>query len=107
MVQEQWCDITDGHTDGQMGGRMDSQTDGGYNNIFEKCRDNNFCHSPHFTDARRVVVSYCPLPFQRKARGHSIRLLKLHIYLNHGLKICICFLQNLDIILFKFFTFLT
>ena len=36
-------------------------------------------------------------------------LLKLHIYLNHGLKICMWFLQNLDVIFFffKFFTFLT
>ena len=29
-------------------------------------------------------------------------LLKLHIYLNHDLKICMCFLQNLELICFNF-----
>ena len=34
-------------------------------------------------------------------------LLKLHRDLIYGLKICMWFLQNLDVIIFKFFTFLT
>ena len=47
-------------------------------------------------------------PCKRNSSYSSIPiLLKLHRYLNHGLKICMCFLQNLKIIFFKFFTFLS
>ena len=70
-------------------------------------------HFFHFLHNFNLDI-FCMIPSQKQvpcehnsSSSFILILLKLHRYLNHGLKICMCFLQALEIIIFKFFTFLT
>ena len=55
---------------------------------------------------RMTTLPFCPLPFRRKAEGRCFRLSvvrgALYMCFKDGLKICMCFFQNPEIIFHHF-----